>query len=235
MRRVAIYTVVALVLAIGGAALAIDGIARSAIESGVETALGVPAQVGSVRLRLLVGSFRMDDLEIANPAGYEADYFARLGKVETRISYVDLRVGNVVLERLVLEDLDLDLEWQGLAANYQVILQDEEPASESETRFIIDELVVRNVTARLSLKSPLGSLATEQLEIPEIRLAGVGRKDGGIGLARLVLEVTESVVGAVLKQRGTFSPRIGSGSTREKLEDAGKKLLEGFGPFKKRK
>ena len=76
---------------------------------------------------------------------------------------------------------------------------------------------------------------TEQLEIPEIRLAGVGRKDGGIGLARLVLEVTESVVGAVLKQRGTFSPRIGSGSTREKLEDAGKKLLEGLDPFKKRK
>jgi uncharacterized protein involved in outer membrane biogenesis len=259
MRRILIWAAAALVLVVGAAMFTIDSIARSAIETGVETALGVSTDVGSVRLRLFLGSFRMNDLEIANAEGYESDHFVELGTIETKISYADLRAGDVVLERLLLEDLVVALEWQGRKANYQAILggtgsgkpepaePDAEPATESETRFIIDELVVRNVEARLSLDSALGKLNTTEVKIPEIKLKGIGRKSGGVDLAELTREVTTAIVGVVLKQGKTlgpeFSSKIGSGlkglgsegeSAGKKLEETGQKLLRGLGDAFKR-
>ena len=129
MKKLAIFVVVAGVLVIGGVILTIDTLARSAIEMGVEAGLGVPTKVGSVSLRPLLGSFRMNNLEIANPEGFEADHFLKLGRTETSVSYGALRQGDVVLERLELADMDLTLEWQGRKSNFSRMTCRNESAS----------------------------------------------------------------------------------------------------------
>ncbi len=250
MRKLAIYGGVALLLLVGGAMFTIDSIARSAIETGVEAGLGVPVDVGSVRLRLLLGSFLMRGLEIANPEGYTAERFLKLGRAETTISYRALREGDVVLKRLVLADLELDLEWQGRKANYDAILDGiqgptPEPAGTpaSETRFIIDELVIRNVVAHLRLDSALGSLEAREVKLAELRLEGIGRKTGGIGVGELARRVVKALLAEVMQQGTALGPEfsgklapgleqlreLGSGSTSDKI----RKATEFFGVFGK--
>ena len=246
MQKLVIYGVVALLLIVGGAMFTIDSIARSAIETGLETGLGVPAEVGSVRLRLWRGSFRMHDLEIPNPEGYAADHFLKLGTAETTLSYRALREGDVVLKRLVLSDLELDLEWQGRRANYDAILDGIEgspdesaDSSTTETRFIIDELVIQNVVARLRL----GSLGVQEVKLSELRLQGVGRKAGGISMGAVAQRVVKRLLVAVMQQGKTLGPEfsgklgsgleqvrgLGSGSTSDKI----RKATEFFGAFGK--
>jgi hypothetical protein len=248
MKRIAIYAGVVLVLLIGGAMFTIDSIARAAIESGVEAGLGVPAEVGSVRLRVLLGSFSMADLEIANADGYEADHFLRLGTVETEISYAALREGDVELKRLLLADLDLELEWKGRKANYDAILEgmggSAEPVQDksggeggSEVRFIIDELLIQNVVAKLHLDR----LGEAEVKVPEIRLEGVGRKSGGVTMSEVTRRVMNAVLTAVMRKgKGLgpeFSGKLGSGlqevrglssgSTSEKIGKASE-MFRGF-------
>lgn len=249
MRKLAIYGGVALLLLAGGAMFAIDSIARLAIETGVETGLGVPADVGSVRLRPLFGSFRMRGLEIANAQGYTADHFLKLGRAETTISYRALLEGDVVLKRLVLADVELDLEWRGRKANYDAILDGiggsaPEPAGTpaSETRFIIDELVIQNAVARLRLDSALGSLEVREVKLPELRFDGIGRKTGGIGMGEVARRVVKLLLVAVTQQGEALGPEfsgklgsdleqlreLGSGSTSDKIRKA-TELFEVFG------
>lgn len=250
MKRFLIYSAVALALLVGAGLFTIDSIARSAIEAGVEEGLGVPADVGSVRLRLLLGSFRMSDLEIGNAPGYAASHFLKLGRAETQVSYAALRKGDVVLKRLVLADLDMQLEWKGTRANYDAILEgmggSEAPPAEpaepgSETRFIIDELLIQDVVAHLRLDSALGKVGEAEVSLPELRLEGIGRKTGGVAMAEVSRQVMKAVLAAVLqKGKGlgpAFSSQLGSGlqqlrglssgSTEEKLGKAGE-LLKGF-------
>lgn len=250
MQKLVIYGGVALLVIVGGAMFTIDSIARSAIETGLETGLGVPAEVGSVRLRLWRGSFRMQDLELANPEGYAADHFLKLGTVETTLSYRALREGDVVLKRLVLSDLELDLEWRGRTANYDAILDGIEgspdesaDSSATETRFIVDELVIQNVVARLRLGSGLGSLGVQEVKLSELRLQGVGRKAGGISMGAVAQIVVKRLLVAVMQQGKALGPEfsgklgsdleqlrgLGSGSTSDKI----RKATEFFGVFGK--
>jgi hypothetical protein len=244
VKRLLIYGGVGLLLLVGGAMFAIDSIAASAIESGVEAGLGAPTEVGSVRLRLLMGSFRMSDLEIANPPGFESAHFLRLGHAETELSYGALREGDVVLAKLVLADLDLQLEWKGRESNYDAILEgtggeeggedasaEEAPEEPSETRFIIDELLIQNVTATLRIDS----VGDAEIEIPEIRLEAIGRKSGGVAMRDLAQRVTRAVVAEAMKKgKGlgpAFSVKAGAGlnealslregSTSDRLDKAG--------------
>ena len=250
MQKLVIYAGVALLLIVGGAMFTIDSIARSAIETGLETGLGVPAEVGSVRLRLWRGSFRMHDLEIPNPEGFAAEHFLKLGTAETTLSYRALREGDVVLKRLVLSDLELDLEWQGRRANYDAILDGIEgspdeaaDSSATETRFIIDELVIQNVVAHLRLDSALGSLKAREVKLEELRLEGIGRKTGGIGMGELARRVVKALLAEVMQQGTALGPEfsgklapgleqlgeLGSGSTSDKI----RKATEFFGVFGK--
>ena len=263
MRRILIIAGVVLVFAVGIAVAAINTVAAGAIEAGVEAGLGVPADVGSVRLRLLMGSFSMDDLAIGNAPGFEAKRFLSLGHTETSISYGALRRGEVVLEKLVLSDLVIDLEWQGRKANYDAILDGmsrSEATGEAEaetggaadesssTVFIIDELLIQNVTARLRLKSKLAKLDGQEVHLPEIRLTGIGRGSGGAQLSAVTREVMGKLLTAVLKQSKASVPQLAdqigpalgelrglaggsgdkAGSAVKKLEEAAGGLLDRF-------
>lgn len=240
MKKLAIYTVVVLVLLVGGAMLTIDSIARSAIETGVEAGVGVPTRVGGVSLRLLLGSFRMDDLEISNPQGYTSAHFLKLGTAETAISYGDLRRGDVVLDRLLLEDLDVELEWKGRKANYDAILdgmggagskpapaEPEEPEAASETRFIIDELLIRNVTAHVRL----GDLKAASVTLDELKLEGIGRKSGGATLQEVTQRVVKTVLAASMDKSKSLGPEVSArlGQGLQQLRGLGDQGGEGAG------
>lgn len=203
MKKPAIVVALVVVLAIAGVLFYAGQLAKMAIETGVETAMGVEADVGFVYLGLASGQFRMRGLEIGNPPGFEADHFVSLASTRTSVSYGALREGRVEISELVLSGLDVQLEWQGTKGNYSAILDnmgsaESSSASEEESsvEFVIRELLIQDVTASARVTPSLGEIGKTDVKIEEIRLRNVGAgSPGGVDLA----ELSEIVVGAVLK------------------------------------
>jgi hypothetical protein len=203
VKKPAIAIALVVVLAIAGVIFYAGQLAKMAIETGVETAMGVEADVGFVYLGLASGQFRMRGLKIGNPPGFEADHFVSLASIRTSVSYGALREGRVEISELVLSGLDVQLEWQGTKGNYSVILENMGSAEsssaaeeESSVEFVIRELLIQDVTASARVSPSLGELGKADVEIPEIRLSNVGAgSPGGVDLA----ELSEIIVGAVLK------------------------------------
>jgi hypothetical protein len=203
VKKPAIVVALVVVLAIAGVLFYAGQLAKMAIETGVETAMGVEADVGFVYLGLASGQFRMRGLEIGNPPGFEADHFVSLASTRTSVSYGALREGRVEISELVLSGLDVQLEWQGTKGNYSAILDnmgsaESSSASEEESsvEFVIRELLIQDVTASARVTPSLGEIGKTDVKIEEIRLRNVGAgSPGGVDLA----ELSEIVVGAVLK------------------------------------
>ena len=71
--------VILVVVGLGVALYYVNSIAETAIETGASEALGVSAEVGSVWIGLLRGSFSMSDFELANPPGFDGEFLFEFG------------------------------------------------------------------------------------------------------------------------------------------------------------
>jgi len=210
VKKPAIVIALVVVLAIAGVIFYAGQLAKLAIESGVETAMGVDADVGFVYLGLASGQFRMRGLEIGNPPGFEADHFLRVASTRTSVSYGALREGRVEIPELAISGLDMQLEWQGTKGNYSVILDNigsaessSTPQEESPVEFVIRELVIQDITASARVSPSLGEIGKVDVKIPEIRLRNVGAgSPGGVDLAELSGIVVAAVLKAVAEKSG---------------------------------
>lgn len=207
--RVLIGAAFLLVLALVALFFAIDRVVGTAIERGGTYALGVDTDVGWVRLGW--GSFRLGGLSIANPAGFEADHFLRLGGGGLDVDMGTLREATVVVPRIALDDVELHLEGKGRDSNVQAILrnlqrfesgkQEAPPPSEAEggKQLLVSELVITDVVARVDvIGAGLRLLRQVEVEIPEIRLTNVGQ-GRPVSYAQLADIVVKAVLQAVLR------------------------------------
>ena len=189
-----------------------DVIAGAVIEKGCTQALGVETDVGWVRIGLLSGVFRMGGLRIDNPEGFESDQFLRLDRTHFEVSLESLRGDTIVVPLIELDGIDVSMEKAGGKTNYGVILGGSKSAeksapparesgSEGGKEFIVEELVVRNITARIDLGAAAGKADRIVVEVPEIRLRKVGSAGaGGASIEKITRTVVTAVLTAVAKQ-----------------------------------
>lgn len=200
-----------LVLALVVLFFAIDRVVGTAIERGGTYALGVETDVGWVRLGW--GSFRLGGLSIANPAGFEAEHFLRLGGGGLDVDMASLREETVVVPRIALDDVELYLEGKGRDSNVSAILRslhrfesgkkEAPPPSEADggPQLLVSELVITDVVARVDvIGGGLRLLRQVEVEIPEIRLANVGQ-GRPVSYAQVVDIVVKAVLHAVLRSQ----------------------------------
>jgi hypothetical protein len=219
------------VLGLGAALLAlvlavivyVDRVAGEAIERGATYALGVSTNVGFVRVGLLAGSLRTSSLRIANPPGFSAVHFLSLGSGGIDIDVATLQEETVVARQLTLDDVEVSLERSGGKTNYGTILanlkrfegSDPQPTdtSESGTRFVVKQVLITNVKARLTAGETIGEVA---VTIPEIRLENVGSgPGGGVGLAELSNILLKAILRGIALEGGNLPAalvgQLGSG------------------------
>jgi hypothetical protein len=217
--------VVFLLLALGAVFL-IDSLAVQAVERGGSYALGVPTGLDSADIGLFSGEFSLAGLSVANPPGYERPEFLTL-----REARLEVATGSVLSERirvplLELSGIALDLEKNAQGTNYGAILDNlgrfesgnatpaEEEAAGGGKSFVLERLVVRDVTARIDLL-PMGGEATEiTLSIPEIVLENFGQE---LSLAEICSLVVKTILSASLKAGAGVLPA-------DFLEDLGGRL-----------
>jgi hypothetical protein len=239
LRKALLHTSLLLLVAIVAIWLYLDRIVAGAVEEGGTRALGVRTQVGGVELALLRGHVGLSGLEIANPEGFTGKRFLRLGSIRLDVHPTALREPTVVIPSLALEDIDLALEGSPRGTNYGRILSNlgsftgggsgkPGPAAKSGggKKFVVRELVVRNVKASMALSGLGSNLANASVEVPEMRLHDLGGA-GGMPLPELISQVTASVVQGVMRKQPELTGLAGDAlkggaqKAREELEQLG--------------
>ncbi len=204
-----------LVLATVAVALYIDTIAKTAIERGATYALGVETTLGSADVGLLNGTFSMGDLTVANPSGFESPYFTHLGQGDVEVALKTLRQETVELPTLTLTDLEIYLDKKEGKANYDVILENLKRFESQENvqgdaggkKFIIEEVLIKNIMVHVQLLPLGGSLTKLDVPIDEIRLENVGSQTGrGVVMSELTGAIIKGVLIAIVQKGGGLVP-----------------------------
>jgi len=212
--------VVGLILALVIVLLAIDMIARAAIEQGATYALDVKTELASADVQVFGGEFAMSGLQVANPEGFDAAHFLTLGGGSVAVSLGTLRQEVVELPHLRLSDLKVWLQKTEGKANYQVILdnlgrfesdtdkpEDQGGPPSDARRYVVREMTIEDVNVHVDLLPAGGELTKLDVPIERIVLENVGEKDNrGIILAELVNVIVKAIMTAVVEEGGPQLP-----------------------------
>lgn len=185
-----------------------DAAARHVLERGTTAALGVETRAEGVHVSLLRQSLTADSITIANPEGYEGPLLLEADSLDVGIRPRTLL--NDVIEAPLIEitGLTLNVEQRNGRNNFAVVLEnlqdDQDP--DSQRRFQVDRVVIRDITANIEVVRQLGDLSRVTVEIPEIVLDDVANEDTqGVVIAELTRRIAPAIVAAVL-ERGEQIP-----------------------------
>ena len=229
-----VLVVLAVLVVVGGVVgvgMYANQLAKKGIEKGGTYALGVPTTVSSVSLGLLSGKFGMSGLNVANPAagGYTSNHFLNLGSGSVAVNYSSLQQPTIDLPALTLSKVDVSLEKKGGKANYQTILenlkklQDQtgggtKPTSGDEKKFVIQKLLIEDITVHVDMLDAGGLSQLAKLTIPveKIELTNLGKSasgvqaDGvqvnGVTMEQLASIVVQAVLKAAMDNSGGLLP-----------------------------
>jgi hypothetical protein len=232
--KILLALVIALVILLAIAAAVafayVDRIAKEGIERGGTYALGVQTTVGGADVGILGGTFGMNDLKVANVAGFPASHFLTLGDASVAVSLNTLRENTVVLPHLKLDEIDVHLEKKDGATNYNTILENlkkvssggedkpaPQPAPGEEKKFIVNDLSITKVTVHVDLMEAGSAGAAivplQKITIPiqEIKLQNVGKTGEGVAgsgvtISQLTNIIVQAVIAAAVENGGGVIP-----------------------------
>ena len=219
--------VVLLLVAVLTVPLWINPVAKTAVEEGGSMALGVPTTLGSISLGLFSGTAELASLNIANPQGFETPHFMNLGSGAVAINLRSIQGDTVEIPRFEIDGLDLYLEKGANGANYKKIIENLEKFSgdgkkgeprpgekkdEPGKKFVIREIIIRNVN--VTAKTPI---ATIPLKVEELRMQNVGSEGEGVDMPKLIALIVSGVLKGVAEQGIGVLPDDISGGLKEGL------------------
>jgi hypothetical protein len=231
MKRILIGLVVLFLVAGAAVFLYINQIVGGAIERGATYALGVDTRVGFVRLRLLPADFRLRRLRIANPPGIDEPHFLKMGGAEIDVARETLLEDVVTVPLFTLDGVDVALEREGNQTNYGVILdnlsrfesgkapaQEEAPADPgSEKRFIVNRLLITDVTAHVEWSELASDQSALEVVIPQIEIKDIGAHNAqGVVMSEFSAIVMKAILGSIARY-GTNLPGVMLGALNEGL------------------
>ena len=206
--KVLLVLVVLVVIAGIVVAFSMDGIAKSSIENGATSALGVKTSFRDMDVAIIGGECKLEGLQVANPQGFRGDHFLTLETGRVVVSLGSLLEKQVVIPTLDLADIDVKLEMKDGKTNYSVILEnlskskpEKKPAEDEGKKFIINDTSIRNVSVDLDMVPAGGELTKLTLKIPEIRLKEIGSGSGkGVVISELSGIIVRAILEAVAKK-----------------------------------
>jgi hypothetical protein len=209
LKRIAWLALAGLVLLVAGVWLLGGRAARAAVERAGTQALGVETRLASLDLGILSGKLGLEELSVANPAGFGTPHFLTLGEGRLEVSLGTLTSNRIEVPLLELSGLELSLEKRTGRTNYGAILDHlqrmssagadaKEPAEKGTGKsFLLREVVLRDVHAHVDLLPEGGELTVVDVSLPELRLHDIG--EGGAPLASIVGEIVQALLAAVVE------------------------------------
>jgi hypothetical protein len=210
MARVKRWVIVLLIIAV---AIPVMGVvtfpvwfpaaAREALQVAGTKALGVEVKVDNIETEIFEGRGTLDGLTIANPQGFEKELFVSMGYGSFRVD-LESDAQKLVIPEITIDELTVNLEEASPHNNWEVILGNidkyvgppDPDAAESPTGFVIERVVVTNITAeyRASVAGVLKPAV--RIEIDELILEDIADDnppEGGEIMAVLVREILRGI------------------------------------------
>ncbi len=186
--------------------MSIDSIAKTAIVRGSTYALGVQTTLGSADIGILSGEFTMKGLKVANPEGFESDFFLHLDEGFLAVSLGSLRQDTVEVPTLALTGIDINLEKRSGKANYKIITDNlkrfestdsgddgaQADAGKPGKKFVVHEIIIRDLNVKVDF-----GLTRMEIPIEEVRMTEVGSES--MTTAELTNRVIKMILAAIVK------------------------------------
>ena len=228
----------------------LNSIVEKAVNTEGPNITGTSVHLDKADISLLAGKAALSGFTLGNPAGFSGDA-VKLGSVAVELDTGTVFKDVIVIRKVAVDSPELFYVLGNNESNFDVILRNiqnyadsheskdgaasgSQPADKegSGKKVIIDELVIRNAKAALSVPK-LGLSVTAPL--PEIRLTDIGREKSGTSFASTALLVTKSVTRALADATVTQTKNLGS-TLLKTGENAGTKakslLKDGLSLFK---
>ncbi|HUH57726.1 MAG TPA: hypothetical protein VL020_04330 [Pseudomonadales bacterium] len=223
-------TVIALfvlvVIAFGVGIYYIDSIAKKAIEYGGTEALGVNTSLGSIDIALMDGRTSMQNLNIANPQGFDAPHLLQLGKGTLAINLQSLTQDTIIIPEISFADLTLNIEQKDRTSNVKKLMDGMGTKTPSDTdkadkrgtqdgdsstaakQFIIKRVVLNNIKVNAKISAMNNVLTNASVTIPSIQLKDIGQSSDGLPLEAIIKELVNAILNASINNSGTLSSSL---------------------------
>ena len=166
--------------------------------------LGVDVRLGSADISLTEGTGELRGLVIGNPAGFDGPHSFSLGSIKVGLDPLGQSETLIKLRTIEIDAADLAMIAKGTDTNLQALManltsdstSEAAPAAEEsarpEPKIIIENFAFTN--ARTSLSSDI--LGDKAVEIPDIRLTGIGEKSQGVTIREALEQLLNPIVKA---------------------------------------
>lgn len=233
----------------------IDPLIKTAVEKAGPMVAKVETRLDGANVSLLSGKGTLKGLFVGNPAGFKSPFSVKAGEVTLAVNPGSLLADKVVVREIRLINPEVAFEGGPMNNNFSKILDNVTAftggASTNATtdpgpgkKLQVDELVVSG--AKVTATTQLSSGRPVTLELPEIRLAGLGTGPEGITAGDLMAVLLKELSNRAMTAMGTELTKLGSAVVDQARQEATKsiegatrdaqKKLEGIlaDPFKKR-
>tara|TARA_R110000868_G_scaffold119469_1_gene316727 strand:+ start:465492 stop:466487 length:996 start_codon:yes stop_codon:yes gene_type:complete len=222
-----------------------DAIVKAAIERGGTYATQTTTTVDDVHLGLRDGSFEMNGLTIANPAGFSSDHFFKLASTNVKLDTASITTNVISVPTVSFDGIDVVLDKGKDPSNYNTILNSLKRFENSDTKaapenqggkkVTIDTLTLNNIDIRVANMPGVSFLTGDiAINIPTIELKDIG-KEKPMTTAEVVNLVIKTVLTAAVEAGGGILPgdilgELGNGlGALSSLSDMGITVLDGAG------
>lgn len=240
MKKILIRIVIVLVVLVVAAVIALSMFLDGAVKKGVETVgprlTKVSIKLDGVKLSVLNGSGSIKGFEMGNPEGYKSAHSITVGSASVAVSPGSLLSDKVVVKHIRLEAPEITIEGSPMNNNLTKILDNvraasgssgqttpTEPESGTTRKLQVDEFLLKDAKVTYMISGQ-----PYVLNVPEIKLAGLGTGPDGITAAELTdlaLSKLISELGPILSQEAS---KLGKQAVDSALDKANQKLNELF-------
>lgn len=189
LKWIALAIVILVVVVVAAVVLNLNGIVRSAVETGTTKSLELPTTLKGANIGLLSGDVSLSGLNIANPEGFDAPQMLSLGNVSVDTSYGKVFGKPTNINDVQINQPKLVLEFKGTKSNLKTVADrlasgtggDQPqpaptPQEKEPLKLIIDHLKVSG--AQVEIRSDVLLKEPMLITIPDVELSQIGNADG---------------------------------------------------------
>jgi hypothetical protein len=212
--------VVLVIIGVLMVAVVADRAVQTAAERAGTKVLNVPVKVGKANVSFLSGALGLQDVQVANPAGYAGPSLLTLQRADATADTGSLLSRQVHIKDMKLRGMQVFVEQKGARNNlYEVIKPLREPHEPTGKRLLVDNLEITEVTVHIGLTGVPTRMPTAQFTLAPIRMTDLGR-DGRMDTAVLITKIVLAIAAGVAQQSGDILPPDTVGEITSLLDKA---------------
>lgn len=176
-----------------------DQVARRTIERFGSEAIQASVRVDRVQISPADGSGLISGLSVSNPAGFKTPTAITAALIKMTVEVSSLDRDPVIIRTLSVASPRITYEPGQSGSNFTALLQNiERRAGASEAgkpgrKLVIDRVLFYDVELNYASASAAGQ-TINKVDLPDIRMSGIGRVQGGVTDAELARAIVETLL-----------------------------------------